>query len=179
MGGRQKRALGDVFGLRNFGVNLTTLAPGARSALRHGHSLQDAFVYIITGAPTLIINAGEQVLQPGMCVGFRAGDGDAHCLINRSEAVVTYLEVGDRSAGDSVAYPDDDLMLVPWQTGSACTGTRTARPTEHAGGSPSIGFERWCNTPRHPNKPALTLAWFGRVRREAATHTAGRHQLRG
>ncbi|QBG93682.1 cupin domain-containing protein [Xanthomonas oryzae] len=112
MGGRQKRALGDVFGLRNFGVNLTTLAPGPRSALRHGHSLQDAFVYIVTGAPTLITNAGEQVLQRGMCVGFRASDGDAHCLINRSEAVVTYLEVGDRSAGDSVTYPDDDLMLV-------------------------------------------------------------------
>ena len=113
MGGRQKRALGEVFGLRNFGVNLTTLAPGARSALRHGHSQQDEFVYIVSGAPSLITNAGEQLLQPGMCVGFRAGDGDAHCLINRSQAVVTYLEVGDRSAGDCVTYPDDDLMLVP------------------------------------------------------------------
>ncbi|KTF32711.1 cupin domain-containing protein [Xanthomonas vesicatoria] len=112
MDGRQKRALGAVFGLRNFGVNLTTLAPGARSALRHGHSLQDEFVYIISGAPSLITNAGEQLLRPGMCAGFRAGDGDAHCLINRSDAPVTYLEVGDRSASDCVTYPDDDLMLV-------------------------------------------------------------------
>ncbi|CCF68301.1 cupin domain-containing protein [Xanthomonas citri] len=117
MGGRQKRALGEVFGLRNFGVNLTTLAPGARSALRHGHSQQDEFVYIVSGAPSLITNAGEQLLQPGMCVGFRAGDGDAHCLINRSQAVVTYLEVGDRSPGDCVTYPDDDLMLVPMADG--------------------------------------------------------------
>ena len=35
MKGRQKRPLGDLFGLVNFGVNLTRLAPGAESALRH------------------------------------------------------------------------------------------------------------------------------------------------
>ncbi|USJ02234.1 cupin domain-containing protein [Xanthomonas prunicola] len=128
MGGRQKRALGDVFGLRNFGVNLTTLEPGARSALRHGHSLQDEFVYIVSGAPTLITNAGEQLLQPGMCIGFRAGDGDAHCLINRSQAAVTYLEVGDRSAGDCVTYPDDDLMLVTTADGQ--------RSYQHKDGTP-------------------------------------------
>ncbi|SON97882.1 conserved hypothetical protein [Xanthomonas citri pv. fuscans] len=69
MGGRQKRALGEVFGLRNFGVNLTMLAPGARSALRHGHSQQDEFVYIVSGVPSLITNAGEQLLQPGMAAG--------------------------------------------------------------------------------------------------------------
>ncbi len=117
MDGRQKRALGALFGLRNFGVNLTTLAPGARSALRHGHSLQDEFVYIVSGTPSLMSNAGERLLQPGMCAGFRAGDGDAHCLINRSQAAVTYLEVGDRSAGDCITYPDDDLMLVSTEDG--------------------------------------------------------------
>ena len=30
--GREKRPLGDVFGLTRFGVNLTRLAPGAMSA---------------------------------------------------------------------------------------------------------------------------------------------------
>jgi uncharacterized cupin superfamily protein len=107
--GREKRAVGDVFGLVNFGVNLTRLPPGAASALRHAHGKQDEFVYVLEGEPTLVTDAGETALRPGMCAGFRAGTGDAHCLVNRGTTDVLYLEVGDRSAGDSVVYPDDDL----------------------------------------------------------------------
>jgi uncharacterized cupin superfamily protein len=75
MQGREKRPLGDLLGLANFGVNLTRL-------------------------------------RPGMCAGFRGGSGDAHHLVNRTQADVLYLEVGDRSAGDGVSYPDDDLQAV-------------------------------------------------------------------
>jgi uncharacterized cupin superfamily protein len=109
MAGRQKRPLGDAFGLKNFGVNLTMLAPGAISALRHAHTKQDEFVYILEGFPTLITNAGESILRPGMCAGFRAGTGDAHHLVNRTAEQVVYLEVGDRTPGDAAAYPDDDI----------------------------------------------------------------------
>ena len=109
MQGRQKRVLGDLFGLQNFGVNLTELAPGAMSALRHCHSRQDEFIYILEGQATLITDAGETLLDTGMCAGFAAGSGDGHQLVNRSSSVVRYLEVGDRSAGDAVVYPDNDL----------------------------------------------------------------------
>lgn len=109
MAGRVKHPLGDLFGLRNFGVNLTRLLPGGESALRHAHNRQDEFVYIVEGEPTLITDAGEMILRPGMCAGFRAGSGDAHHLVNRSERDVVYLEIGDRSAGDEAAYPDDDI----------------------------------------------------------------------
>ena len=112
MVGREKRALGDLFGLSNFGVNLTRLAPGACSALRHAHTRQDEFVYIVQGNPVLVTNAGETALAPGMCAGFKAGTGDAHQLLNRSDEDVLYLEVGDRSAGDGASYPDDDLQAV-------------------------------------------------------------------
>src|SRR5262245_34541267 len=78
--GRVKRPLGDLFGLANFGVNRTTLAPGAYSALRHAHARQDEFVYVLEGEPTLITNAGETKLSPGMCAGFKSGTGDAHHL---------------------------------------------------------------------------------------------------
>lgn len=110
--GRSKRALGDAFGLSNFGVNLTTLQPGAVSALRHHHSRQDEFVYILQGAPVLVTDAGETPLAPGMCAGFRAGESGGHQLRNPTAAPVVYLEVGDRSEGDMVAYPDDDLVAV-------------------------------------------------------------------
>ena len=112
MAGRQKHPLGDVFGLTNFGVNLTRLAPGAMSALRHAHSRQDEFVYVLQGTPTLHTDEGATPLEPGMCAGFKAGTGNGHHLVNESADDVVYLEIGDRSAGDSGSYPDDDLMAV-------------------------------------------------------------------
>jgi uncharacterized cupin superfamily protein len=110
--GRLKRPLGDLFGLTTFGVNHTRLAPGAMSALRHVHSRQDEFVYVLEGRPTLIDDAGARELAPGMCVGFKAGNGNAHHLVNRSNADVVLIEVGDRSKGDDVEYPDDDIKYV-------------------------------------------------------------------
>lgn len=109
MRGRTKRALGDLFGLRNFGVNLTRLEPGAVSALRHAHSRQDEFIYVLEGQPALHTDEGLTRLAPGMCAGFTAGSGNAHCLINDTAAAVVYLEIGDRSSGDEARYPDDDL----------------------------------------------------------------------
>lgn len=110
--GRLKRPLGDLFGLTNFGVNLTRLAPGAATALRHAHSRQDEFVYVLEGAPTLVTDGAETPLGPGMCAGWKAGDGNAHHLVNRTDQDVVLLEIGDRSPGDSAVYPDDDLQAV-------------------------------------------------------------------
>lgn len=112
MAGREKRVLGDLFGLANFGVNLTRLAPDASSALRHAHAKQDEFIYILEGRPTLHTDEGRRTLAPGMCAGFKAGTGNGHRLINETSEVVVYLEVGDRSAGDEVVYPDDDLKAT-------------------------------------------------------------------
>ena len=110
--GREKKPLGEIFGLMNFGVNLTRLSPGSCSALRHAHSRQDEFVYILSGTPVLLTDEGETRLEPGMCAGFKAGTGNAHQLVNRTQEDVVYLEVGDRSTGDEVTYPDDDLRAV-------------------------------------------------------------------
>lgn len=112
MAGRQKRPLGDLFGLANFGVNLTRLAPGAVSALRHAHSKQDEFVYILQGRPTLHTDEGRTRLAPGMCAGFKAGTGNGHHLVNETGEDVVYLEVGDRTPGDEGSYPDDDLKAL-------------------------------------------------------------------
>ncbi|MEQ9171282.1 MAG: cupin domain-containing protein [Rhodospirillales bacterium] len=109
MAGREKRQLGDLFGLANFGVNLTRLAPGGESALLHRHTRQDEFIYILEGAPTLVTEDGETELSPGMCAGFPAG-GSAHHLVNRTAADVLYLEVGDRTPGDAASYPRDDIQ---------------------------------------------------------------------
>ena len=112
MAGRAKRQLGDLFGLTNFGVNLTRLAPNAVSALRHAHTKQDEFVYILQGRPTLHTDEGRTQLSPGMCAGFKAGTGNGHRLINETTEEVVYLEVGDRTPGDEGSYPDDDLRAL-------------------------------------------------------------------
>ena len=109
--GREKRKIGDALGLNNFGVNLVTLKPGAASAQRHWHSHSDEFVYILKGEATLITDAGEQVLGVGMVAGFPANEDDGHHLVNKTEADVLYLEIGDRPPKDDVDYPDIDMLL--------------------------------------------------------------------
>jgi uncharacterized cupin superfamily protein len=83
MTGRVKQPLGDLFGLTNFGVNLTRLAPRAVSALRHAHTRQDEFVYILQGHPTLHTDEGRTRLSPGMCAGFKAGTGNMDRIFKR------------------------------------------------------------------------------------------------
>lgn len=117
--GRVKRPLGSLFGLANFGVNLTRIPPGGASSLRHAHQKQDEFIYVLEGTPVLVTDAGETPLVPGMCAGFPAGTGNAHHLRNPGPGDAVYLEIGDRSPGDVVTYPDNDLQVVPGSDGKA------------------------------------------------------------
>ena len=110
--GRKGRRVGDHFGLTNFGANLTELSPGAWSAQRHWHSHEDELIYVISGELCLLTDSSEQVLTAGMVVGFAAGVEDGHHLVNRSDAVAVYLEIGDRRAADECHYPDVDLFYA-------------------------------------------------------------------
>ncbi len=116
--GREKRKLGDFFGLSNFGVNHTTLKPGAVSALAHYHEKQDEFIYVLQGQPTLILDHAEYTLKPGDCYGFKAGEKIAAQVVNTTEDDAVILEIGDRTPGDSVVYPDDDLQAIQQADGS-------------------------------------------------------------
>jgi uncharacterized cupin superfamily protein len=107
--GRSKRALGDAFGLSQYGVNLVTLAPGTWSSQRHWHENEDEFVYVIEGEIVLIDDAGEHVLTPGMCAGFKAGVPNGHHLINPSGEPASYLEVGTRASSENSHYCEADL----------------------------------------------------------------------
>ncbi|MEM6597779.1 MAG: cupin domain-containing protein [Cyanobacteria bacterium P01_D01_bin.36] len=127
--GRSRQRVGNAAGLKNFGVNLTTLAPGSQSALRHWHSAQDEFVYVVKGELVLITDEGEQHLGPGDMAGFAAGVANGHHLVNRSDYPATYLEIGDRTSPDRADYPDDDLICIP-------TDGSTQRQFVHKDASP-------------------------------------------
>jgi uncharacterized cupin superfamily protein len=107
--GRHKRALGDAGGLTSFGVNLTRLDPSATSSMRHWHTKESEFVYVLEGELTLVTDAGETLLRAGMAAAFPAGEADGHHFINRSDRPALYFEVGDRRADDDCFYPDIDL----------------------------------------------------------------------
>ena len=109
---REKRPLGDAVGLSKIGVNLTTLAPGKQSSMRHWHTHEDELVYILEGEVVLRTDAGEQTLTAGMCAGFPAGSQDGHQFINRSSRPAIYLEVSNRDEEDIAHYTDPDVDLV-------------------------------------------------------------------
>lgn len=126
--GRLRRRLGDEFELGNFGVNYTELLPGSASALEHRHGKQDEFIYVLSGTVTLVLDGKEHTLVAGDCCGFKAGTGPSHQLLNRSDSVASFLEIGDRTAGDSVEYPNDDLKLTAAADGTWVVSHKDGRP---------------------------------------------------
>jgi len=112
---RNKRRIGEALGLTRIGINYTTLPPGKESSMRHWHTQEDEFVYVLEGEVMLRTEAGEQRLTAGMCAGFPAGVADGHQLINRSAADAVYLEISNRDSADGAHYsdPDVDLLFSP------------------------------------------------------------------
>lgn len=108
---REKRRLGDALGLTRIGINRTVLPPGKQSSMRHWHTHEDEFVFVLEGELVLRTAAGEQRLTTGMCAGFPAGSDDGHQLLNRGAQPAVYLEVSNRDAADCVYYSDPEVDL--------------------------------------------------------------------
>lgn len=128
MGDRAKKRLAAACGLKGLGVNLVTLGPGGQSSVRHWHTLDEEFVYVLEGEVTLVTNSGEQTLRAGMCAGYAAGSKDAHHFVNRSGKPAKYLEMGTNVPGDTAFYPDDDLFIVWTEDGGMKYTHKDGRP---------------------------------------------------
>jgi uncharacterized cupin superfamily protein len=125
---REKRALGDALGLTKVGVNLTVLAAGKESSMRHHHTHEDELVFVLEGELTLRTDDGEQLLTAGMCAGFPAGSTDGHQLVNRSDRPARYLEISNRDPEDLAAYPDADLVYHNGPDGEPIYTHKDGRP---------------------------------------------------
>lgn len=110
---RERTALGNAAGLKDFGVNLLRLPSGAWSSQRHWHDMEDEFIYVLSGAVVLVTDEGETVMEPGDCAGFPKNKADGHHLVNRSDTDAIVLEVGSRHREDITIYPDIDLKYDP------------------------------------------------------------------
>jgi uncharacterized cupin superfamily protein len=107
---RTRQRLGDAGGIVDFGVNLMRLPPGNWSSQRHWHSHEDEFVHVLEGELVLIEEAGETVLRAGDCAAFPKGTGNGHHLMNRSNTMAVYLEVGSRNPDDVITCSDIDMI---------------------------------------------------------------------
>ena len=130
---RSNRALGDFFGLKDFGVNLLILEPGAWSSQRHWHSHEDELVYVLEGTPTLITDDGDTLLHPGSTAGFRAGVADGHHIVNKGEILAKLIVVGSRKVEDDGFYSDIDMQILKRADGGGFT---------HKDGEPYLQHER-------------------------------------
>ena len=110
-GERVRQALGDAGGLKDFGVNLLKLPPGAWSSQRHWHSTEDEFVWVLSGEVALVADEGEHILRAGDCAAFQKNQPNGHHLINKSCEMAVVLEVGSRSTEDVCEYPDIDMRI--------------------------------------------------------------------
>jgi uncharacterized cupin superfamily protein len=129
---RYNRRLGDYAGLKNYGVNFIRVQPGGQSSARHAHSKQDEFVYVIEGEFVLVTDAGRETVGPGTCIGFPAGTGDGHHFINLTDKDAAFLVIGDRTAGDTVTYPDIDLELKAGPDGAKEFYHKDGTPYPHS-----------------------------------------------
>ena len=108
-------------GLDQFGVNLTTLKPGAASSLRHCHEKEDEFVYMLEGEVVLIEDEGETMLGPGDAAGFKADSGNGHQLVNRTTATRSISRSAPARKHERVDYADVDMLMIRDDKGARYT----------------------------------------------------------
>jgi uncharacterized cupin superfamily protein len=119
--GRERKRLGNAVGLDQFGVNLTTLKPGAASSQRHWHENEDELVYMLEGEVVLVEDEGETVLRPGDAAGWKCGVANGHCLINRTDRDAVFLEIGTRAKRERAHYSDIDMRVERDENGARYT----------------------------------------------------------
>ena len=121
MAGRTSLRLGEAGGLTQFGVNLVTLAPGARSSLRHWHRHEDEFVLVTKGECTMHLDAGTTVMRAGDCAAFPANLADGHCFTNHADVEAQFLVIGTKAPSEVATYSDVDMMvtMTPGERGGA------------------------------------------------------------
>jgi uncharacterized cupin superfamily protein len=119
--GRERKRLGNAVALDQFGVNLTTLKPGAASSQRHWHENEDELVYMLEGEVVLVEDEGETVLRPGDAAGWKCRVANGHCLINRTDRDAVFLEIGTRAKRECAHYSDIDMRVERDENGARYT----------------------------------------------------------
>jgi uncharacterized cupin superfamily protein len=118
--GYRKRgaAMRDLLGSARLGAGVYELAPGDSTWPYHYECVEEEWLLVLTGTPTLRDPDGEHELEPGDLVCFPPGPEGAHKVTNRSGAatrIVLFSSVPKPDISIAV-YPDSDKLSV-WPPG--------------------------------------------------------------
>lgn len=82
---------------KRLGLHWVELPPNQKSSNPHAESLEEEFVFVVSGRPHVWVNGYIYQLEPGFCVGFPAGTGVAHTFINNGSEKAEMIVLGDRT----------------------------------------------------------------------------------
>lgn len=97
--------LSDPTGLSHLGVSLARVPPGKESFALHVHTVQEEWIFVLSGAGQVRIDDRELAVRAGDFVGFPP-NGPAHLVRNTSDVDLVYLQGGDRRDGDRGRFPE-------------------------------------------------------------------------
>ncbi len=121
------RRLGDAVGLTHMGVHLRTIEPGMAGTNRHFHTVEEEWVYVLSGRGTARIGPHRAPVRAGSFVGFPPGPRPHHFLAEGDEPLVL-LEGGERRPAEDVGCYVD----VPkwWRSGGFFDAAEPPPPEE-------------------------------------------------
>ena len=96
--------LGRALGLTRIGIHHERLPPGRRTSYPHAESAEEEFVFVLEGRPDAWIDGRLYPLGEGDAVGFPAGTGLCHSILNNSDDEVRLLVAGERSKPENRIY---------------------------------------------------------------------------
>jgi uncharacterized cupin superfamily protein len=108
---------GPRIGATKLGGTVYELDPGESVCPYHYEGVEEEWLVVLTGTPTLRDPEGEHELAEGDLVAFLAGPDGAHQVRNRSSSVVRILMLSTQPKNElSVCvYPDSGKVSVwPW-----------------------------------------------------------------
>jgi uncharacterized cupin superfamily protein len=110
--------VGQAVGGRELGMSVFELAPGERTFPYHFHHVNEEWLLVLAGAPTLREPDGEQRLRPGDAVCFPPGPEGAHQLRNDGVEPARFAIFATAIYPEVVEYPDSGKVGVRGPHGS-------------------------------------------------------------
>src|SRR5512133_3445157 len=104
--------VGQRIGGELIGATMSEVEPGNRLWPYHTHYLNEEWVIVLRGEPTLRTPEGEQPLKEGDVVCFPRGKDGAHQIVDRTDAPIRVLMLSSMIAPDIIEYLDTGKVFA-------------------------------------------------------------------
>src|SRR5678815_4094339 len=104
--------VGQHIGGELIGATMSEVEPGSKLWPYHTHYLNEEWVIVLRGEPTLRTPEGEHVLKEGDVVCFPRGKDGAHQIINGTDSSIRVLMLSSMIPGEIIEYLDTGKVLA-------------------------------------------------------------------